>query len=98
MGINWKSVDMEDTWETDPDDKWSRVSSHIEKAQGSPSGELYITFASFIHHITLPRELAKSLNPQLHSFVSGRKGKLGVIVCDFPGPKLISDIIASNFA
>lgn len=98
MGIDWKSADIEDTWDTDPDDKWNRVTAHIEKAQGSPNDELYITFASFIHRITLPRDLARSLNPKLHSFVSGRKGKLGIIVCDFPGPKLISDIIACNFA
>ena len=97
MGIDWRSADIEDTWETDPDDKWSKVAAHIEKAQGSSSGELFITFASFIHRFALPRDLARSLNPKLHSFVAGKKGKLGVIVCDFPGPNLIGDIISSNF-
>ena len=97
MGIDWRSIDIEDTWETDPDDKWSRVVGHVEKALGSTGGELFITFASFVHRITLPRELARSVNPKLHGFVSSKRGKLGVIVCDFPGPNLINDIVSSNF-
>lgn len=99
MGIDWRRTDLEDTWRTDPDDKWSKVSAHIMKAQSSTSDEFFITFSSFTNGwVTFPYRLAMSINPKLHSLVAAKKGKLGVIVSDFPGPQLINDIIASNFA
>ncbi|XP_043938631.1 1-phosphatidylinositol phosphodiesterase-like [Protopterus annectens] len=97
LGIDFTSADLEDTWSAGEDEKWDEVKAHLDKAQTSSGDTLFITFSSFTSGIQAPRELARKMNPKLHSYITGRKGRLGIVVSDYPGPKLIRDTIKSNF-
>ncbi|XP_043944811.1 1-phosphatidylinositol phosphodiesterase-like [Protopterus annectens] len=96
FGIYFGSTAIEDTWRAGEDEKWVRVKAHLDKAQKSSGDILFITFSSFTTGIQAPREIARKMNPKLHSYITGRKGRLGIVVSDYPGPKLICDIIKSN--
>ena len=97
MGIDWRSIDLEDHWSAGQDDKWNYVSNHLNKARimiGSP--RVFVTFSSFTSGAEAPGALAKSMNQKLHSYVRNNAGRLGIIASDYPGPKLIGDTIAHN--
>lgn len=98
MGIAWSGIDLEDHWREGEDDKWNYVRAHLDRARGSStwSSSMFITFSSFTSGIQAPRELARKMNPKLHSYVRNNRGRLGIIASDYPGPKLIGDIIARN--
>ncbi|XP_043935283.1 1-phosphatidylinositol phosphodiesterase-like [Protopterus annectens] len=96
FGIHFRSTDLEDTWSAGEDEKWDKVKAQLDKAQQSSGDTLFITFSSFTCGGQAPRELSRKMNPKLHSYITGRKGRLGIVVSDYPGPKLIRDIIESN--
>ena len=100
MGIAWhgNGIDLEDNWSAGEDEKWNYVRTHLDTARdstGSPA--MFITFSSFTTSpAQAPRELARKMNPKLHSYVRENRGRLGIIASDYPGPTLIEDIIAHN--
>eukprot|EP00731_Ephydatia_muelleri_P015950 Em0009g374a len=95
MGIAWDGIDLEDNYSTIFEFKWFYVRNHLNRARGSTwSPAMFITFSSFAS--ALPRDLARGMNPKLHSYVRENRGRLGIIASDYPGPKLIGDIIAHN--
>ena len=97
MGIAWNGIDLEDHWSTGEDDKWNYVKTHLDRARVSTwSPKMFITFSSFTSGAQAPRELARNMNPKLHSYVRSNSGRLGIIASDYPGPKLIGDTIAHN--
>ena len=56
--------------------------------------KLFINYlsASSDYLLVSPREIAKSVNKEVFKF----KGRLGIILCDFPGENLISYLIEQN--
>ena len=95
MGISWDDIDREDDYTTIGDFKWIYVRNHLDRARRSTwSPAMFITFSSFAS--ALPRDLARSMNPKLHSYVRENGGRLGIIASDYPGPTLIEAIIAHN--
>lgn len=96
FGIPFWSADLEDTWKAEEDEKWDKVKAHLDRAKESSGDTLFITFSSFTCGAEAPRELSRRMNPKLHSYVTGTKERLGIVASDYPGPKLIRDIILTN--
>ena len=99
MGINWESIDLEDHWDNiGEDDKWNYVRTHLDSARSSTwSPQMFATFSSFTCIPEPPIQLARRMNPKLHSYARDNGGRLGIIASNFPGPKLIEDTIAHNY-
>ena len=75
--------------------KFNGVKKNLAKAQSESSSKMFLTFNSdcFI----APRDMARTLNTKLHDYVRGRRGRMGMIAMDYPGPGIVEDIIDSNF-
>ena len=85
----------DDYYQASYDAKWNGVRENLERAQTGQGNQMFLTFNS--DSFIAPRDMARTLNPRLHSYVRGRKGRLGMVAIDYPGPKLVQDIIDSNF-
>ena len=68
---------------------------NLERAQSGSSSIMYLTHNS--DSFIAPRGMARTLNTKLHDYARGRRGRMGIIAMDYPGPKLAQDIIDSNF-
>jgi len=83
-----------DNWATLPSKK-EKIKKYIDKAAGSSTWVL--------NHLSgavgmTPPDVARSTNAETYKYLEGRgKSKLGIIIMDFPGEKLIYRIIKSNF-
>lgn len=100
IGIRYGDLDIEDHWDVSSvDNKWPKVQEHLQRAQRSIKerrNTMFLTFSSFSGGL-IPRETARSMNPKLHKFVRDNRGPFGIIAIDYPGPKVIQDIINDNF-
>ena len=103
FGIRYGDLIKADDWNAVGDDKWKDVETNLDKAQNvTTDSNMYLTYTSTaggVFHclpIPCPRETARRINPRVHSYVHGRKGRLGIIAMDFPGPEIVQDIIDSN--
>ena len=85
----------DDYYQASYDTKWNGVKANLERAQTESGGVMFLSFNS--DSFLAPRDMSRTLNPKLHTYVHGRKGRLGMIAIDYPGPKLVQDIIDSNF-
>lgn len=98
IGIDYTSLDIEDDWSvSNLDHKWGKVKAHLDKARTQVDTKMLLTFNSCTKGGDAPREIARTLNPKLHSYVRNYGGRLGIIAIDYPGPKLIENIIDNNF-
>ena len=106
LGIPYNSMGrrghIEDHYkENAGDSKWSKVKNNLQKAKYGSSSDMYLTFNSASGNplgIQCPREIARKMNPRLHDYVRSqpRRARLGIIAIDYPGPRLIQDIINRN--
>ena len=95
-GIRYNDLYIaDDYYQASFDTKWNGVRANLERAQRESERNMFLAYNSdcFI----APRDMARTLNTKLHSYVRGRKGRLGIVAIDYPGPKHIQDIIDSNF-
>ena len=83
---------------SDPDDKYTLVVTHIEKARHGDLEDLYITFSSAVS--LQASSHAETINPRLNDHLAASPhGRLGIIAMDyFEGPReLVSNVIKTNF-
>ncbi|KAH3799304.1 hypothetical protein DPMN_152910 [Dreissena polymorpha] len=82
--------------------KTDGIIANIEKARDSKTTrdekQLYITFTYRYTWLGIecPREITRRSNPTWHYLVRHHIGCLGIVVMDFPGYKVIRDIINHN--
>ncbi|XP_052219616.1 1-phosphatidylinositol phosphodiesterase-like isoform X2 [Dreissena polymorpha] len=80
--------------------KMDGIKANIEKASETTRDkkQMYITFTYRYTWLGIecPREITRRSNPTWHYLVRRQKGCLGIVVMDFPGYKVIRDIINNN--
>ncbi len=83
----------------DPDDKYSLIVTHIEKARRGDPKDLYITFSSAV---TLQADgYSEKINPRLNDYLAASpEGRIGIVAMDyFEEPReLVSNVIKMNSA
>lgn len=94
-GIPYSHLIISDDYKALLKKKSNEVKWNIGKAQNGISNDMYLTFNS--DSIIAPRDAAKTLNKWLYNYVWAKKGRLGIIAIDYPGPGLVQRIIDSNF-
>ena len=99
--LPWSTFNISNDWDNvATDTKWSGVKNHLDRARGASRHDYFLSFSSHTYKwfVWYSRaNVARSMNPILHSYVSTTDGRLGMIAIDYPGPKLIKDIIGHNF-
>ena len=96
LGIPYSDLNIaDDYYRASYDTKWNGVRENLERAQSGSRSSLYLTYNS--DSFFAPRDMARTLNTKLHDYVRGRRGRMGIIAIDYPGPKLVQNIIDSNF-
>lgn len=95
IGINYNDLQISDEYWLDVNSKWGNVAGNMQGARSS-DGKIYLTFSSCTG-IACPRENARRMNTKLHTYVSSNPGPYGIVAIDYPGPKLVTDIINSNY-
>ena len=96
LGIPYSDLNIaDDYYRAGYDRKWNGVRENLERAQSESRSSLYLTYNS--DSFIAPRDMARTLNTKLHDYVRGRRGRMGIIAIDYPGPKLVQDIIDTNF-
>jgi len=96
LGIPYCHLVIADDWQCTGDKKWNSVHSNLNSALNGPSSEMYLTYTSASANAQAPTQIARSMNTRLHNYVRGHGGRLGIIAMDYPGPRLIEDIISRN--
>ena len=96
LGIPYWHLEIADDWKSTGDKKWNSVHSNLNSALNGPSSEMYLTYNSASANGQAPTQIARVMNTRLHNYVRGHYGRLGIIAIDYPGPRLIEDIISRN--
>ena len=96
LGILYSHLVIADDWQSTGDNKWKSVHSNLNSALNGPSSEMYLTYNSASANGQAPTQIARVMNTRLHNYVRGHYGRLGIIAIDYPGPRLIEDIISRN--
>lgn len=96
LSIPYSNLVIADDWNSLGDNKWNSVQSNLNKAINGPASTMYITYNSASAQGQAPTQIARSMNTRLHRYVGGHSGRLGIIAIDYPGPRLIEDIISKN--
>ena len=93
--LNWNGFVVENHWNYNENDKITAVKSNLDKARSSSSNTKFLTFISTTKGLSV-KVSSNKINPAVHSYVNENSGRLGIIACDYPGPKLIRDITYHN--
>lgn len=96
LGILYSHLVIADDWQSTGDAKWNNVQSNLNRAINGSSSTMYITYNSASANGQAPTQIARSMNTRLLSYVRGHSGRLGIVAIDYPGPRLIEDIISRN--
>ncbi|MFC3198745.1 phosphatidylinositol-specific phospholipase C [Parapedobacter deserti] len=97
-------LEIQDEYQTTPQNKWSRVSQFLEttKSTGYPANKvLYVNFSSGYRSILgIPNitSVSNYVNPRLNDYLNGQStAKFGIIVADFINEDLSRAIYETNF-
>ena len=93
--LNWGGFVVENHWTYKENDKITAIKSNLDTARTSSSNTKFLTFISISSGLSI-KVSSNKINPAVHSYVNTNPGRLGIIACDYPGPKLIRDIIYHN--
>ncbi|CAC5390158.1 plc [Mytilus coruscus] len=97
IGIPYRSLKIEDIWSAKSfSEKWKAVQNHLERATSIVDNQIYLTYNSTTINIDTPCYIARELNPKLYDYLKGKHGRFGIIAMDYPGPKLVEEIINTN--
>ena len=96
-------IKVQDHYDIDTDDyydKWVLVNNFLNEARyNNQENILYINFTSAVGGFFIfpnPKEISSKINPILHHFMLGQKGRFGIVATDFQVPNINRLIIESN--
>lgn len=99
-GIGWGTLDMQDDYSVpttfDIPAKWSAVKAQLDDARAGNLDTWYVNFSSGAGGGAYPYTIARSVNESLFDALEST-GRVGTIVMDYPGERLIDRIISKNF-
>ncbi|MDY7965670.1 phosphatidylinositol-specific phospholipase C domain-containing protein [Bacillus thuringiensis] len=104
-GINYRSSNRQDAYETKGDAKVELVTNHLHAAnnRGSSNSTIYINYLSanlgrYVDLTGTPLIIARYVNPRIYDYLINQNfNYVGIVVADYPGWGLISEIINQNF-
>lgn len=93
------TMSVQDDYDTsDMDKKYQEIVAKFEDARGRKTGETWdvnYTSSSTLQVDQLAN--AKAVNRKVRDYLKGKKGRLGLVLMNFPGADVIRSIIDSNF-
>lgn len=96
LAMKWSACDIQDDWSITTifalDEKKEEIKNQINKAINGISCQFYANFCSGAGVLCYPYTTANSTNSVPMSY----QGRLGIIICDFPGEELIQHLINQN--
>lgn len=101
-GIPWESVSLQDDYEVptiaDISAKSDKVRAKLDEAKSGPAGTLYVNHCSGTGlGGSAPAVVARQVNGETLKHIRGIKGRYGIVILDFPGERLIRELVGSNF-
>ena len=100
-GILWanlgnQNMKIQDDWNNPPlYYKWNEIVEYLRGATCSPYGQWFINFCS-ANGVSGVEYWARDMNSKLYNLLTYKTGRIGTILLDFPGVKLVERIILSN--
>ena len=94
--LGWGAFIVENHWENTKEGKIKDIKNNLDNARQGNRKSLYLTFTNYTEWSTTPKLSSNSVNQEVHSYARSKTGRLGLIAMDYPGPKLIRDIINHN--
>lgn len=98
-GFGWEKFHVEDHYSVPTlfaiKKKWNYVNDNVTAAKGSTATKGYLTCTNGVGGGAYPYSVARSVNKSLFKELDSY-GNMGIVVMDFPGPKLIQGIINSK--
>lgn len=99
------SFNIQDRYNTMPDEKWEHIRSHLSDTHNHDSGLVwYMNYCSLYKTFVLPPKITSFLtNRKIDSYLKNvpqevkNPKKLGTVILDYPSSEIISNITASNF-
>ena len=102
-GLPWNRIERQDQYTAPLDRKRKLVRKHFEQAIGGDKERWFANFCSGVlpSSLVTPRRYAMQSNEAALQFLlrkeRGQPMRLGIVVMDFPGEKLLERIVATNF-
>ena len=97
LGYKWTKADIQDEYQIETnkelDKKVDLIKNHILKANTGTLNTLFINFCSGVGYIHWPYSIAKVTNKIPMDY----KGKMGIVIMDFPGEEAVQHLIKQNF-
>ena len=94
--LKWDQCCVHDKPSGKTEDQMNKILSHLNSTHDGEKLDMFFTFCYCSHAVYTPKQVAKCTHAKLHTYVRNSTGRLGIVVMDFPGPKIIRDIVYHN--
>jgi hypothetical protein len=95
--LSWDQCCVHDKPSGNPEDQMKNIVGHLTSVHEQEEKlDFFITFCYCSHAAHTPKQVAKIANARLHTYLRNSLGQLGIVVMDYPGPKMIRDILYHN--
>lgn len=103
-GIPWSTLSVQNDWTVatvfDIPSKWDKVQAELNDANAGSPSKWHLNFASAAGGGAYPYTVGEQLNKRLYNYLSSTGTsckRVGTVLMNFPGEKLIDHIIGVNF-